>query len=192
MSTSSLIERLLHGEQNVPEQSNNPFTFAYFAFLDYFQQLDLIEPQHVIISANFTYGWMPTMLRLKNTDFASAAHVLNQVKASESITDADFQTLINLMNNSIVGVSKLLHFVSPANYAIWDSRVVLFYAPNISAHRFQRTATYREYVQQCINISKLPAFLPIHNAVEQKVGRPITALRAIELIMYKNAYQPEV
>lgn len=191
MSTSLLFQRLLEGELHVPEQSRNPFTAAYFAFLDYFDQIPHIEPQHVIISANFTYGWMPTMLRLQHTDFALAANVLNQVKAHEPITNADIQVLIDLINNSIVGVSKLLHFVNPIDYAIWDSRVAAFYAPGISDYRFQRTATYRAYLEQCDSVRRLPAFPTLHMAVEHKVGRSITAFRAIELIMYENAYRGE-
>jgi hypothetical protein len=191
MSTSLLFQRLLQGESHVPEQSHNPFTAAYFAFLDYFDQIRQIEPQHVIIGANFTYGWMPTMLRLQHTDFALAANVLNHVKARAPITDADVQVLINLINNSIVGVSKLLHFVNPIDYAIWDSRVAAFCAPGISDYRFQRTATYRTYLDQCDSVSRLTAFPALHMAVEQKVGRSITAFRAIELIMYANANRNE-
>ncbi|MBK9940685.1 MAG: hypothetical protein IPP13_03570 [Kouleothrix sp.] len=131
------------------------------------------------------------MLRLQHTDFASAAHVLNQVKAREHISDADIQVLINLINNSIVGTSKLLHFVNPIDYAIWDSRVAAFYAPGISNYRFQRTVTYREYLEQCKNVSQLAAFPALHLAVERKIGRPITSLRAIELIMYENTRRNE-
>lgn len=192
MSTTLLFQRLLQGEPHVPEQSQNPFTLAYFAFLDYFDQLSYIEPQHVIIGANFTYGWMPTMLRLRHTDFTSAANILNHVKAREQITNSDLQVLIGLINNSIVGVSKLLHFVNPIDYAIWDSRVAAFYVPGISDSRFQHIATYRAYLDHCGSVSRLHAFPALHSAVEQKVGRAITAFRAIELIMYENASRGEL
>jgi hypothetical protein len=186
MSDDQLFQRLRTGAARVPEQRDNPFTLAYFTFLDYFHTLDQIAPEHVIIGANFTYGWMPTMLRLRSTDIAPSAAALNRAKAGERLTDTETQTLISLINNSIVGVSKLLHFVNPQQYAIWDSRVATFYAPHLAYDHFQRPSTYRAYLDQCISLSNQPGFPELHRAVAQKVGRPITALRAIELIMYEN------
>jgi hypothetical protein len=181
-----LFDRLLRDERFVPEQSESPFTLTYFAFIAYFQELYEITSENVIIGANFTYGWMPTMLRLKNSNFEEAAEVLRQAKFREALTNRDMQVLIDLMNNSIVGVSKLLHFVNPEDYAIWDSRVAAYLDPDMSYYSFQRTATYREYLAQCCEVSQMNGFSSFKQTIDRKVGRSVTALRAIELVMYSK------
>src|SRR5438093_12990700 len=139
----SLLSRLAQDASKVRPQADDPFTHTYFAFLHYFQELSQIEGQHVIISANFTYGWMPTMLRLQHTRFNEAAAILNRIRAGDPPIDRDLQTLIDLMNRSIVDVSKLLHFVNPQSFAIWNSRVAAYLYPGTSYYTFHRMATYR-------------------------------------------------
>jgi hypothetical protein len=185
-----LLKRLIQDEKNVPEQSADLFTYTYFAFLDYFHRISIIDVHQFIIGANFTYGWMPTMLRLKSTQFEAAAEdaaqILNHAKRRENLTDQEYQLLIDLMNRSIVGVSKLLHFVNPQDYAIWDSRVAAYLNPAMSSYQFQRTATYRSYLEQCAALCAFDEFAALHQSVNHKVGRPVTPFRAIELVMYTN------
>jgi hypothetical protein len=129
---------------------------------------------------------MPTMLRLKSVNFDRAALILNRVRAEGVIPDADLQILIDLMNRSIVGVSKLLHFVNPQKFAIWDSRVATYLYPGLSYYAFQRIRTYRTYLQTSHEIGAHSDFVPTHHSINQKIGRQVSALRAIELIMYIN------
>jgi hypothetical protein len=182
--TISLIDRFVTDEQVVPPQANHPFTYAYFAFLQYFHDLPFIEAHHVIISAHFTYGWMPTMLKLRNTNFEQAAIILTQVKQQHDITDSDLSFLIQLVNNSLVGVSKLLHFVDPERYAIWDSRVADYLNPQLSYAQRHHPTVYRQYLQACFEIINHTAFPTIHQSINTKIGRPVSALRAVEIVMY--------
>ena len=96
---------------------------SYVEFINYFKNINLIDKHNLIIGINFTYGWMPTIFEFKNYQFQDAINVLNKVKLSEGITDKEIFFLTNMFNNSLVGTSKLLHFINPEKYAIWDSRV---------------------------------------------------------------------
>lgn len=183
-----LIQRIKTDEPTVPNQVTYSFTHAYFAFLRYFQRIPYIERDHVIIGAHFTYGVMPTMLAFKHDRFDDAATILNQVKHEQPITNSDLTFLIGLINNSLVGVSKLLHFIAPHHYAIWDSRVCNYLYPNISYSRMHAPATYRTYLETCNEVIQDPAFASIHESINHKMGQPVTALRAVEVVMYTRGY----
>lgn len=186
----ALLERIIADEPNVPYQADDSFTYTYFAFIRYFQQLVSIEPDNVIISAHFTYGWMPTMLKLKHRQLHHAADILTQVKQRKDITDDELTFLISLINNSLVGVSKLLHFIDPERYAIWDSRVAAYFDASISSWRMHEPLTYRHYLASCSVIVKHRDFSPVHQSIMTKIGQPVSALRAIELVMYTNGTSP--
>ena len=42
------------------------------------------------------------------------------------LSGTEIADLATLVNNSLVGASKLLHFVAPNTYSIWDSKVFSF------------------------------------------------------------------
>ena len=75
------------------------------------------------------YGWMPTVLELyianPERDLAEAAR-LTKAKNDGDLTDAEVVYLANVVNRSLVGASKLLHFVAPDKYGIWDSKIYRF------------------------------------------------------------------
>ena len=60
---------------------------------------------------------MPRILTLHGdlVKLDRAAHILTATKHGQPLTDGDLEQLAGLINNSIVGASKLLHFVCPAN-----------------------------------------------------------------------------
>jgi hypothetical protein len=83
------------------------------------------------------------------------------------------------MNNSVVRMSKLLHWVNPKRYAIWDSRVGLYLQ-----HTPYWSATYADYLDLCRVLVNHSAFLPIHDSINRKVGYSVSGMHAVELVMY--------
>jgi len=122
----ALIDRIIHDEARLQIDRGSSYLRSYPEFLRYFRDLPVIEYHHLIIAANFTYGWMPTILHFKSDRFAEAVTILNCAKTGDLLTDAELFCLIALINNSMVGVSKLLHFINPEQYAIWDRRVAAY------------------------------------------------------------------
>jgi hypothetical protein len=180
----NLIERVVADERVVPFQANDPFTHTYFEFLRYFQNIDHIERHHLIISANFTYGWMPTMLKFKQVQYDLVAELLNQAKQGVQLTNPDLAAIAALINNSLVGASKLLHFVNPHVYAIWDSRVYRYLFGEKSQYHLHTPSLYQTYVHTCQQIATDSTFAPVHESINHKLGQPVTSLRAVEIIMY--------
>jgi len=83
----------------------------------------------VTCAAHMVYGWMPTVLELHVSDgfgIDDAAVLLNMARREGKLADPAVAQLAGLVNHSVVGASKLLHFLSPEAFAIWDSRIYRF------------------------------------------------------------------
>lgn len=138
------------------------------------------------------YGWMPTVLSLYPIapliDFSSGANLLNKAKSTGSLLNSEIEKLASVVNNSLVGTSKLLHFVSPQKFPIWDSKIYAFLfneAP--SSYRVNRIAKYRRYLEHLDQLQQDTRFTSFHTSVNGKVGYQVSKLRALELIMFLNA-----
>ena len=95
--------------------------------------------------------------------------------------------LKNSFNNSIVGTSKLLHFINPEKYAIWDSRVFRFLTGKEPHHsKFQDPKTYLEYLTLIEVLKKDTKFHNFYELMMQKVGYEISESRALELAFFKG------
>ena len=135
---------------------------------------------------------MPTVLDLNPgrlpINLRRGAELLTQAKNTGHITDTDIELLAKLVNNSLVGASKLLHFTDPNSFAIWDSKIYSsVYEEAVHNYRVNQLGKYRNYMSRLEQIKRRPDFLMFHKSVESKVGYEVSALRAIELVMFLNA-----
>lgn len=182
---ANLVERVVTDERAVPYQADDPFTDAYFAFVEYFRRVDRVDPHHLIIGAHFTYGWMPTMLRMRSGDYAVAAKTLDKAKCGGRVSDSEMAALAAIINNSLVGESKLLHFANPHQYPIWDSRVYRYlHGGNDYQPHLHKVSAYRAFLATCCTVANDLAFEPAHASLNLKFGKAITPLRAVEIVMY--------
>lgn len=174
------------------EQANNGDRYhkSYYYFVKYFSDKDSFSEQDLIIGANFTYAWMPTILNFKSENFSAALAALNAAKKSERINNEQLLILKSLINNSLVGVSKLLHFVNPKTYAIWDSRVCNFLTGKSHKQKVENFELYWSYLDLCLEVAADPKFAAIHSKFEEKVGYRLTSMRTVEQIMFISSNQP--
>ena len=164
------------------------YLFSYPYFLNYFQNLESINLENLVIGISFTYSWMPTILKalnLKNTE--KVLFILNEVKKGKLIDEQQLTTLKTTFNNSLVGTSKLLHFINPKQYAIWDSRVFRF-LNNVEPHKYrlEKPRAYIEYLKLIEELKNEKAFTAFFELMKQKVGYDITEYRALELAFFKG------
>src|SRR5690606_19347634 len=112
--------------------------------------------------------------------------ILNNVKQNIDISDADFLLLKEFSNNSLVGASKLLHFINPEQYAIWDSRVFKFLNNNEAAHKYklEKVHVYRQYLSYLRNLKTSGTLDDIVATLKAKIGYPISDYRALELLFF--------
>ena len=112
---------------------------------------------------------------------------MNDVKHGSRPKISDLETLKSCFNNSLVGSSKLLHFVNPEKFAIWNSRVYRYlYDKEPHSYRVENINSYLYYLSFCDSIINNSRINELQKIVEQKVGYKLTPMRAIELIFFYN------
>ena len=159
---------------------------SYPEFLQYFENITSIEKHHLIISSHFAYGWMPTILNLETKEIDRILSLLNAVKAGHLLDLEEIKTLKNCINNSLVGLSKLLHFINPGNYAIWDSRIFRYLTGKKSPYGIDQPELYLQYLQGLNEIFENKNYIELHSIIEGKFDCQLTPMRAIEILMFET------
>ncbi len=112
------------------------YTYTYEKFIKHFKKLrEKDEEEWLVIGSSIVYSWMPTILNIGGRDLKEDKN-LHKIKkdAIEGLNNIsnnldgksskkDLKKLKLFINNSVVGMSKFLHFSFPKKYPIWDSRV---------------------------------------------------------------------
>ena len=157
---------------------------SYKEFLVFFSSKKELTPHDIVIGAYFTYGWMPTMLELKG-DINLIAAIANKARGKDGISRADFSHLANAINGSVVGASKLLHFICPEDHAIWDSRVYRYLHQEAPyQYRLEAPDAYWDYLSFLAALTEDERFEAFKMKVNSAVGYPVTDKRACELLMF--------
>lgn len=167
----------------MPRPKPGSYDVSYPEFLAYFRNVDSIDRHHLIIGANFSYGWMPTILDFRDQGFESAVDYLRRSRLGADLDVDELHTLSKVINNSMVGASKLLHFVAPTRYAIWDSRVAAYLKARLQTGR-RAAEQYAEYNDCCRAIADTPDANEVVAHVSSVVGYAVCPTRALELVMY--------
>jgi hypothetical protein len=107
--------------------SNETIFRNYFHLLEFVKRNINIKDGITLIGISHTiYGWMPKMLLNMNEKLISNINEVNIIWEnilSGSLDHEFLGKIYQITNNSIRGGSKLLHFINPKHYAIFDSHV---------------------------------------------------------------------
>jgi len=161
---------------------------SYRAIAAHFRGIATFDAETFIVAAHSVYGWMPTVLELaieSDGDLDRAAAAVNRARR-EFFDDEELNHLMRVVNNSLVGVSKLLHFASPDNFAIWDSKVYQFVLEKKPYHyRMNNIQDFAEYHQALHRLGEDKVQFPsLQSQVNQKLGYDVKPLRALELVIF--------
>jgi len=172
--------------------TDDPYLASYPYLLAYFSQLTTISGGDVVRGAHMVYGWMPTIIGLnlskKEDTLQIVADLLTKAKTGIDLSSAELQSISNLVNKSTVGASKLLHFVAPKIYPIWDSRVYRFVHEETPHHyRVNNISKYQSYLKKVHAIVADQRMPQLQNFIDLKLGYTVSAVRAVELVMFSNA-----
>jgi len=86
----------------------------------------------------------------------------------------------------MVGLSKLLHFINPIDYAIWDSRIFKYITEKKSQYGIDKVENYLAYLEKLREIINLNGYGELHNLVEKQFEYAISPMRAIEILMFET------
>ncbi|MBR0803404.1 hypothetical protein JQ636_07610 [Bradyrhizobium japonicum] len=156
--------------------------------------IDFRNHQELLAASYAVYGWMPTILKkFENigvlSNFILRVKPLPLAEAAEAVRDEvtsnDGQAL-QALNNSVVGTSKLLHFVRPDLFPIWDSRIAeLFRFRNASHNTPAAYLGYFELVHAwCSSANTFPESLRQILTNESPEGDPISHIRLTEYCLF--------
>jgi len=181
-------------EQNTAIPVNNSYILSYPSLLEFFVPKATFTIGDFICGAHMVYGWMPTALDLypstPHIGLQRGADLLTKAKAAGVLSDDEIEELAQLVNRSVVGASKLLHFVAPSVFAIWDSRIYRFLLRQRAHHyRVNEVSTYRTYLGRLRKLRGDPRFPVFQASVNDKLGYDVSDLRALELVMFLNSPQ---
>ena len=111
----------------------------------------------LVVLAHAIYGWMPTILEISNSDQVGQLNIVKAIKKINTGLTSDYsnhteeiRSLARFTNNSFVGLSKLLHFLFPENYAIWDNNIRSILGIGTPTNNVNKFITY----QKAINDAK--------------------------------------
>ncbi|MGL4331851.1 MAG: hypothetical protein ACRCSR_03480 [Bacteroidales bacterium] len=171
----------------------NTYINSYKSFIQFFKNKEEITHDDLIIAAHFVYGWMPTILDLKFEKVEPVLLILNEVMKHRNnkehlLNIQQLGILKSCINNSIVGVSKLLHFISPEIYPIWDSRIYKYASgkKSLNQNYINNVDSYYLYINKMNEIvsdnETKRAIIKIQSQIDYK----ISDIRAIELLMFET------
>ena len=158
--------------------------------------LDLARFHQIAVMA---YRWMPRILRL---DRAHAEPALMSLRRARTVTIADLVASeiapVARCLHSVVGASKVLHFVNPDVFPISDSGIARFRGVPVSD--LEDEEQYCVYVREVHRIIGEPGFdalredfLAAYRARLEVSGIPpyqITPVRAVEAAAFELAPKP--
>jgi hypothetical protein len=176
--------------------AEDPVVAVYGAVVSQFSSWNPIRWADAVVALHVAYGWMPTIPNLG----LPAKLDSDQRTLVESLFNAARLRLLTLdelaflklcfANNSIVGLSKMLHLLAPYRYAIWDRRVAIaWHAP--AKPRFYGSndcltpAGYLRYLEELHRWDPTPraqAVLAIRRLSPDLSN--VTELRILELVLF--------
>jgi len=124
------FEKLVEKTSNVEgTKRDNWYDKSYEVFKKAAKDASYDDVEDLIKLIAYAYSWMPTIPTIK-TDILDAKwpEIKVELLKLKNQKECDPKDLIDLLfpivNNSIVGISKVLHFISPKKIPIIDSNVI--------------------------------------------------------------------
>ena len=186
------ISKLIQEAESLEIGKEKEYFTSYQEFINYFKAIQgSISRHHVVIGISFTYSWMPTILEIATDHLDEATEILNKAKSGSSLGKPELEILKKCFNNSLVGSSKLLHFIDPERFPIWDSRVCR-YLMGRKPHSYlvEDVDHYLAYLAYCEQLIKSDGIDELQKRVKEKVGPEVSKMRTIELIFFLKGQRP--
>lgn len=136
--------------------------------------------------AHAAYGWMPTVLSAGcfEDGFMSEKDPILKIRKCRSASEI-MSALpgVSPINNSWVGLSKVLHFINPEVFPIWDGRVARHFGL-MHPYQYNTKQCYEEYAAWIEKWSKENDFKDLICSVHKAYGYKMTHIRAAELYLF--------
>lgn len=187
MNSSKALHILNSGLPEFEESINNtdPYLNSYPLLLRSTSVLlKELKSQSISPIAHMAYGWMPRILTFRSDDKTNAlfckAATLGSKKEALELLD-ELKSLPT--NNSLVGVSKLLHFINPTLFPIWDSRVAKHFG--VVNYQLQKNMSlYKDYISFIHDHLNHESTRLVKDKIKNTFGYEVSDVRAVELLLF--------
>lgn len=155
----------------------------YPVFINFFKGRELNE-ETIILGVSLAYSWMPTIPKINLENIDEVVEIIKK----EELTAADLEELSKCFNNSVVGTSKLLHFIYPEKYPIWDSNVFRYFYDGLALdYKVNKVRHYLKYFDFCNDLitNNEEEITKIQKDFINKFGVEVSKMRALELIFFQ-------
>ena len=167
------IKNILSKPANIKYLKNQKpsiYDYSYEPILKHFKWISQQNAKEWLTrGAHQAYTWMPNRVTLKLHDDCGgcASSSLLEIKnckgkyfsQNDKRLIKQLKSLKNVINHSIVGTSKFLHFSYPAVFPIWDSRVKKAFSKEPKTRRRTRTtdSAIRHYIEYARSVHEICA-----------------------------------
>jgi len=179
------IGDIIDFERRLTLNRDDTYLRSYPEIVLFFKEISKLDEGKLIVGALLTYGWMPTIPTLNFDQLESIVPLFDRVRKNNELDQDDLLKIKAFINNSLVGVSKLLHFNNPRQYPIWDSRICKHVYGKAHQYIVNNVANYFEYRQLCYDLTSEPQFHWVHSSIEDKLGYSVSPYRAVELVIFE-------
>jgi len=159
----------------VTDLRSHTYLSTYPDIIHFAQQINPDSDQQFRQLALMVYGWMPRVLRI---DAAHSQLAEQEMVAARNSTIANYRNIevqhIAICLRSLVGASKLLHFINPEVFPIWDSKIQAFCGRQNSDNAMKKLANYYQYVDEVHAIINAPAFPQFFNNFTTAIANRLT------------------
>ncbi len=160
-------------------------SYPYFIehFKNFNDKLEETRLECLYQGAYMVYGWMPTILDTEKGKINDSDLLRSINSLGSKINTDDLHNVSTFMNNSIVGASKLLHFIYPEKYPIWDSKICgqILKDKNVS-YQINKIDNYITYYFAMNKIKELPKIKSL-----KLINSQLSTIRITELIIFLSA-----
>lgn len=157
LSQELRAERLKKLAKNREVDSAAEYLRVYPDLLAGIQALRPLNRQNTVLASHAIFGWMPTQLRLDLNGFDAAVEILMKAEAKDARLSKDEISLLagvfqTMKGRSVVAASKILHFINPEVFPIWDRWTARRWG--VSANGKQAAGFYVEFVDAMCGLVK--------------------------------------
>lgn len=143
------------------------YSITYQLFTD--APLDTLDDFWKIVA--YTYSWMPTIPDVKPQLIKDTGELLTQLQALKGGDTTNLPTLLHqlvpVINNSLVGVSKVLHFIAPNQVPIIDRNVLSGWEVFFFIMYPQEGVSKLPNYKTALNRKHIPKYLEYRNVLLQ-------------------------
>lgn len=177
---------------------DSSYHVSYKRFIKYLAKKADLTEEKLISAAGMAYSWMPTTINIqKELIPGSYSAVKRLVEDSDSVTDKDIKKASEFLSGSVVGISKVLHFLDPENFPIYDTGIYCFIYRKSNRPSYSTVNRARRYVRYCENVRSLSKDKEVQKLVKKDVvdgikhkynyDFNISYIRAIEVAMFARS-----